>query len=102
MFDSLPSGGESAANQESLARCAWVYSAYGLLGAFGAVRAFFWRHGPAHISQSVCFLVVFVLAGWFLFEAIKNGPPIRRKLHRRWYLLFVLSMLPLWVKVFLM
>jgi hypothetical protein len=102
MFDSLPSGDESAANQESLARCAWVYGAYGLMGAFGAVRAFFWRQGPTHLPQAVCFLAAFALATWFLFEAIKNGPPIRRKLYRRWYLLFVLTMLPLWVKMFLM
>jgi hypothetical protein len=102
MFDRLPLGDESAANQESLARCAWLYGAYGLLGAFGAVRAFFWRYGPAHIPQAICFLAVFVLASWFLFEAIKSGPPMRRNLYRRWYLLFVLTMLPLWVKVFLM
>jgi hypothetical protein len=32
MFDSLPLGDESAANQESSARCAWLYGAYCLLG----------------------------------------------------------------------
>ena len=101
MFDSIEPKQELAADPKPMLYYSF-YGVYCLLGAFGAVRAFFWRHGPTHVLQAVLFFAVFVLSILFLLEAIKKGPRTPLKLHRRWLLLFVLSMVPVWLKTLLM
>jgi hypothetical protein len=92
MFDSLQSGDESAT--ATLKRCYRLYGMNAILGCFGAPVALFRKHGPTHLLAAACFFGMIVLALWFLYDAIENGPPTQRKFSRRGMILMWLTLAP--------